>query len=164
MTIRAARERLGITQGDLAKELGVSGAAVSHYELGTRPIPLERLTACARILDAASLLLLVPTASRSPAGRDENNYDFGHRLFASKKITRWWADQTVEFLMRYDVTQSELDNARVKLGGYVALYVGQKEEEFARMSEDRLVKTAELFIPALTQSFEAQLSATGVAA
>lgn len=32
------REQLGLTQRELAKHLGVSAAAVAHWELGSRPI------------------------------------------------------------------------------------------------------------------------------
>lgn len=39
--IRILRKRLGLTQAQLARQLGITGAAISSYELGDVPAPLE---------------------------------------------------------------------------------------------------------------------------
>jgi transcriptional regulator with XRE-family HTH domain len=39
--LKKRRERLGVTQAQLAKELGVASNTVSRYETGSLPIPVH---------------------------------------------------------------------------------------------------------------------------
>jgi transcriptional regulator with XRE-family HTH domain len=48
--MRLARERLGISQAAMARQLGVSQPTVSSWEQGTRPVPNARRTAIAELL------------------------------------------------------------------------------------------------------------------
>jgi transcriptional regulator with XRE-family HTH domain len=48
--LRAAREKVGLSQGDVAKKLGISSAAVRHYEIGLSKPPAERAKLLAKIL------------------------------------------------------------------------------------------------------------------
>lgn len=48
--LRAARSALGLTQGEVAERMGVDPRTVSHYEQGTREIPLYRARDYARVL------------------------------------------------------------------------------------------------------------------
>lgn len=52
LKLREARERAGMTQGDLASRLSCSDALVSRYELGAVQVPPERVTP---LLDALGL-------------------------------------------------------------------------------------------------------------
>ena len=47
---RERRERLGLTQGQLAERLGVDQGTVAHWELGTRKPRLDLLQAWAEAL------------------------------------------------------------------------------------------------------------------
>ncbi len=49
--LRQARLELDLTQGELAKRVGVSKRRLSQYEQGEKPIPLVELEAVARTLD-----------------------------------------------------------------------------------------------------------------
>lgn len=49
--LRQARSDSGLSQTDLAKEVGVSKRRLSQYELGEKPIPLTELAAMAAALD-----------------------------------------------------------------------------------------------------------------
>lgn len=49
--MRLAREKKGLTQGAIAKEVGVTQKTVSAWENRRQPIPAERREALARLLD-----------------------------------------------------------------------------------------------------------------
>lgn len=57
---RAARDQLGYTQAQLAKQLGVSVRTISRYECASRDVP-------GPIALAAELLLQASPASNRPA-------------------------------------------------------------------------------------------------
>jgi len=48
--IREARERLGITQEELAKLIGRNRETISHYEIGNRAVAVTELPALAQAL------------------------------------------------------------------------------------------------------------------
>ncbi len=48
--LRAARKKLGLSQAAIAAKLGITSAAVSHYESGIAKPPLERAKQLARVL------------------------------------------------------------------------------------------------------------------
>lgn len=50
-TLRDLREQNGMTRAEVAKALGVSIAAVSHYETGIRSIDIEQVLILARLFD-----------------------------------------------------------------------------------------------------------------
>ena len=57
--LRAARERLGLRQAELAAELGVSQATVSHWETGRSEPSLGRLLELAEVLETSLDALVV---------------------------------------------------------------------------------------------------------
>lgn len=48
--LRSAREKLGLSQGAVAAKLGITPAAVGHYEKGIAKPPMERAKQLARML------------------------------------------------------------------------------------------------------------------
>ena len=56
--LRAARERRGLTQGELAKRAGLQMSAISHFETGTRKPSFENLRRLADALDVTTDFLL----------------------------------------------------------------------------------------------------------
>jgi len=153
LALRAARTEGGITQRDLAQQLGISLAAVSHWELGTRPVPCAWAVACARVLQAPSLLTLIvfppPVAAPRAFVRDVVTV-----LFTRPLLAQWWAQRTAEFLDRYDVSPADVDAARHTLVGYVALFLaGQTPDDLAVVPEARILHVSTLFLPALHAVF-----------
>lgn len=68
--LRSLRERLGLTQDEVARELGVSRALVSYYETGQRRPALPALVSLARTFGVPARDLLddeLPHAVRTPA-------------------------------------------------------------------------------------------------
>ena len=65
---RKRRERLGLTQGQLAERLGVDQGTVAHWELGTRKPRLDLLQAWADALGLpVTKLLAKPKPNGDPA-------------------------------------------------------------------------------------------------
>jgi transcriptional regulator with XRE-family HTH domain len=56
--LRAAREKRGLTQGELAKRAGLQMSAISHFETGTRKPSFENLRRLADALDVTTDFLL----------------------------------------------------------------------------------------------------------
>ena len=56
--LRAAREKRGLTQGELAKRAGLQMSAISHFETGTRKPSFENLRRLADALDVTTDYLL----------------------------------------------------------------------------------------------------------
>lgn len=52
--LRRARERLGVSQREIASHLGISPKTVSHYETGNREVSLDRAREYANVLDLYS--------------------------------------------------------------------------------------------------------------
>lgn len=63
--IRIARSETGITQGELAKRMGVSPSFVGHLERGTRQASLETLVNLANELDLSVDYLLAASLKNS---------------------------------------------------------------------------------------------------
>lgn len=65
MNIREARERAGLTQGQLAEKVGVTQGEISRIEAGQRGISVPRLKAIALSVgvEPAALLDSVPDAA-----------------------------------------------------------------------------------------------------
>lgn len=51
--IRAYRKKLGLSQGDLAKHLGVTQRCIAAYECGERRPKYEKLAAMAKLFDVS---------------------------------------------------------------------------------------------------------------
>jgi transcriptional regulator with XRE-family HTH domain len=56
--LRAARDKRGLNQGDLAKRAGLQASAISHFETGTRKPSFDNLRRLADALDVATDFLL----------------------------------------------------------------------------------------------------------
>lgn len=56
--IRALRKRIGMTQGELAKECGISTSFMGHLERGTRIASLETLLKISRHLEVSTDYLI----------------------------------------------------------------------------------------------------------
>jgi len=63
--VRAIRRRAGVTQGELAQQLGLSRTSVSNIEAGRQRLPLHHLYAFAAALDC-ELLELIPERRSRP--------------------------------------------------------------------------------------------------
>ena len=63
--IRARRQHLGLTQEQLAKEMGVSTSFMGHIERGTRKASLETLVQLANVMDVSIDGLLTASLNRS---------------------------------------------------------------------------------------------------
>jgi Zn-dependent peptidase ImmA (M78 family)/DNA-binding XRE family transcriptional regulator len=67
--VRRAREARGVSQVDLAGEVGLSQAAISHLETGVRPIRVDELVTISRALGEELEYFLAPTREeRGPVG------------------------------------------------------------------------------------------------
>ena len=67
--VRRARDAAGISQSQLAAALGISQAAVSNLEAGTRPLRVEELVVLSRLLGKELDYFVAPTRSpRGPVG------------------------------------------------------------------------------------------------
>jgi Zn-dependent peptidase ImmA (M78 family)/DNA-binding XRE family transcriptional regulator len=67
--IRKAREDVHLSQGDLAKALGLSQAAVSTIENGTRPLRVDELVVLSRVIGREVDYFLAPSKLKSgPVG------------------------------------------------------------------------------------------------
>lgn len=70
--LRAAREKRGLNQGDLASRAGLQASAISHFETGTRKPSFDNLRRLADALDVTTDYLLGRvTESRLLAGADK---------------------------------------------------------------------------------------------
>src|SRR5262249_5961645 len=56
--LRAAREKRGLSQGDLATRAGLQASAISHFETGTRKPSFDNLRRLADALDVTTDYLL----------------------------------------------------------------------------------------------------------
>lgn len=66
--LRAAREQAGLTQGQVAKLLGVNRPTISEIEAGRRKVSVEEVTEFARIYDVSiSWLAKAESEVASPA-------------------------------------------------------------------------------------------------
>ena len=63
--IRIQRRQLNLTQGELAKLIGVSSYFIGHLERGTRQASLETLVALANVLDVSVDYLLAASLKRT---------------------------------------------------------------------------------------------------
>lgn len=77
--IRAAREPLGLTQQELAREVGVSSQHISRIEGGRVAPSLELLVRIARRLGVSTDRLLT--------GKDRTTADLGGAIRAQKDLT-----------------------------------------------------------------------------
>jgi DNA-binding transcriptional regulator YiaG len=78
--VRFLRRRLGLTQGELGRELGCSGQAVAKWEKGKSRIPgasarLLRLLVAARVIPEEPLAQATVPYSKAPPARLEFAYD-----------------------------------------------------------------------------------------
>jgi transcriptional regulator with XRE-family HTH domain len=70
---REVRRDLGLTQAELAKQLGVAPNTVSRRELGRRPITTEAALALCRLAAARSGTTGMGGSSREAAGEKNGN-------------------------------------------------------------------------------------------
>lgn len=78
--LRAAREKLGFSQADVAAKLGITSAAVGHYESGLAKPPAERARQLARMLKVE--LAAIEVSSRAQRGSRKAASGGGERLNA----------------------------------------------------------------------------------
>jgi len=71
--IHKAREECGISQEELAKQLGCSQASLSYYELGKRRIYFEQLKKISDILDKPIVYFLEENQQNSSDEESLNN-------------------------------------------------------------------------------------------
>ena len=85
--LRAAREKRGQSQGDLAARAGLQASAVSHFETGTRKPSFYNLRRLADALDVTTDYLLDRvTDDQALAGADRLYRDFDRLTTADRDI------------------------------------------------------------------------------
>ena len=89
-----ARKRCGISQKDLAEELGVSQQAIVFWERSTNTIRSDTLAKLAQALNVTSdeLLGLKPPRQGNPSGRANKIFD------AVKKLPRRQQEKVFDFV------------------------------------------------------------------
>lgn len=82
--LRAAREALALSQADIAAKLGITPAAVGHYEKGIAKPPMERARQLARILkiDVADIAV----SSRAQRGSRKAAREAGERQVSAREM------------------------------------------------------------------------------
>ena len=82
--LRAARESQALSQADVAAKLGITPAAVGHYEKGIAKPPLERARQLARILkiDVAEIAV----SSRAQRGSRKAAREAGERQVSAREM------------------------------------------------------------------------------
>lgn len=85
--IKALREQKGITQTDLAKQLGITRSSVNAWELGISVPSTQYIVELAGIFKVSTdyLLCVDSTASVSVAGLTEKDIQMIHSLIAHLK-------------------------------------------------------------------------------
>ena len=85
--LRAAREKRGQSQGELAGRAGFQASAVSHFETGTRKPSFDNLRRLADALDVTTDYLLGRvTDDQALAGADRLHRDFDRLSTADRDI------------------------------------------------------------------------------
>lgn len=116
--LKAARERAGVSQRDLATQIGVATPTIARYELGLRPIPIATLVRCAGLLGSPELQSLgASNAVGSAAGR-KSAVRTGlatSQFFRSNDFVKWWHRRVADFATRFQVGQTDIDDAHKML-------------------------------------------------
>jgi transcriptional regulator with XRE-family HTH domain len=113
--LRTAREKLGLSQADIGAKLGITPAAVGHYESGIAKPPVERARQLARMLKID--LAEIPVSARAQrgsrkaaaAGEGKMNPKEAEVLSALRSLPLGKRRPVIEMLLGYV--------ARVKKGG-----------------------------------------------
>ena len=101
--LRAAREKRGLTQGELAERAGLQPSAISHFETGTRKPSFDNLRRLADALEATTDYLLgrVSELTGLATGAEKLNRHYGQLSSGDRQV----ADRMVEFLAEKARTQ-----------------------------------------------------------
>lgn len=95
--LRAARERRGLSQGELAERAGWQASAVSHFETGTRKPSFDNLKRLADALDVTTDYLLGRVDDPAGlAGADRLHRDLARLQGADRDI----AEELIETLAK----------------------------------------------------------------
>src|SRR6266481_3874940 len=93
--LRAAREKRGLNQGDLAERAGLQPSAISHFETGTRKPSFDNLRLLADMLDVTTDYLLGRVAEfKDLAGADELHRHYNKLQGSDRKV----ADELITML------------------------------------------------------------------
>ena len=97
LRIRNARRAMGLTQEELADQLGISSSFLGHLERGTRVASLETLVALCNTLQVTPEHLLAASlnvsALRTPAGLSpKERTTLTHFLRLAEDAVRGWDD------------------------------------------------------------------------
>jgi transcriptional regulator with XRE-family HTH domain len=85
--IRAARERLGLTQEEVASQLKLSGVGYGGFERGDRQVSIDHLIALTHILDKP-ITYFLDVPSMTGLSSDEEEVVWLYRAVQSKVIRR----------------------------------------------------------------------------
>lgn len=85
--LREAREKRGLSQGDLARRTGLKASAISHFETGTRKPSFDNLRRLADALEITTDYLLGRvTDAQALAGADTLHRHFDRLTSADRKF------------------------------------------------------------------------------
>lgn len=98
LRVRALRRQLGITQEELAEQVGISASFLGHIERGTRVASLETLVALCNTLETTPEYLLCNSLTSSahnvPEGLSSSERAALSRLLhLAEEAVRGWEDE-----------------------------------------------------------------------
>ena len=162
--IMTARQRLGLTQRDLAAKLGIDVTTLAHYELGTRPIPRERVGACSRILGEPQLLEMLlrrqPAAHRARGSSPTTADD----IFADRRLGAWWAAQSAALYETFELTVPEVDACRTRVFNWTRELITEvRGLDPATVSAETAIELASSFLPAIETGYAERRRASAAA-
>lgn len=100
--IRMARKQVGMTAKQLGEAVGVSEAAISHYETGKRQPSFEVFLKIAEVLGCSTDFLL--SSSVTPEGESMEEYVFALRNSPERRqlldMTMWMPKEKLQRLIR----------------------------------------------------------------
>lgn len=153
MAMQAGRRRMGLTQREMAKALGVDASSVSNWELGTRVVPRARLQAYARVVKDPSLLELAPNAGRRANSAEARPHLEPPSVFTRGPFLAWWGEQFRPLALR-GLDQSRINEVHPKLCEWVVDYFEFRGLDIASMDTDEVIRVASRYMRAFCDDEE----------
>jgi transcriptional regulator with XRE-family HTH domain len=154
--IQAARQRLGLTQQQLAAHLGIHTSVLARYELGMRSVPHFRLAMLATLLGSTALVQAAAAVEEASVAAKFQQSELGAALliagFDGRHFSAWWIERCVEWTEAFDVRQTDLESGRTLLVQCLASSIRLRERDLTSVNSDDVIRIASAFLPAITQA------------